>query len=862
MSIRNRDVLVVDPVANSIPNRGVARLWRPDCNQDWDTLEWELQSFVCEGEFEFGLDHILEHVLVHQKQNMMPAVWVSGAFGTGKSHLLSVIRWLWNDRRLPSGSSPRALVSTTSLIDRRLDELSAVSEGMGGAWSAAGSLGDLTSLSCRLAFLAVIFDSAGLPRQYIPARLAIWLKRKGFYERVRSAVEGAGKDFNRELSTLYFSPVLARALIDANAGFGETVHAVRAALQAQFPETDEVSLDEMLDVLEQVLQMQSNVSDKLPLTVVVLDEVQQFIDGDSVKALHLQQIVEGCSSRFGSQVLIVACGQRPLAEIPGLERLRDRFAIGVKLSGSDAEAVARNVLLQKTPGMISALGALLDSAMEGAFGSRISSMLTSEGSALSACYPLLPSRLNIWAQSTPPNFGAVRRLLLLVQDAVRSSSELRLGHIVGADYAYWHESSHWLQAGIMTDESDALICALDDGTADGKLRARVCALLVLMSCLNRRESRAPHIAVDSSSIGDMLTEEIGVDNTPLQVDVMRVVDRLIGEGIVVDGETGLYLKSEGAPGGGTSTGEVLPAPDSRDLSSETPARDYAAGDTIGGRFEVEGVLGSGGFSKVYRVRDVVEDEERALKLFDNAAGYNAVRREISALRKVDHANVVKVFWADRTDAGEWYLIMEYIDGELLAEYATGKKQLRDREAIDVALDVLSALTAIHPDGERLDELFRKKREGEVSGDEYDEWMSLSENALVHRDIKPQNIMLTQSGAKLLDFNIASRVGDPVRTVSGTPPYQPPGADLTRWDVSTDLFAVGVTLYELLCDGQHPYPQARPTLDVEPRDPRQFRKDLNETLADFLMRACASDRSTRFQTATEMKAALESARASL
>jgi len=312
----------------------------------------------------------------------------------------------------------------------------------------------------------------------------------------------------------------------------------------------------------------------------------------------------------------------------------------------------------------------------------------------------------------------------------------------------------------------------------------------------------------------------------------------------------------------TADGEVLPAPDPRDVSSKTPARDYTAGDTIGGRFEVEEVLGSGGFSKVYRVRDVVEGEERALKLFDNAAGYDAVRREISALRKVHHPNVVKVIWADRTDQSEWYLIMEYIEGELLAEYATGKKQLRDREAIDVALDVLSALTAIHPDSERLDALDQKKREGEITGDEYEELMSLSENALVHRDIKPQNIMLTRSGAKLLDFNIASRVGDPVRTVSGTPPYQQPDADLTRWDVSTDLFAVGVTLYELLCDGEHPYPQARPTLDVEPRDPRQFRKDLNDTLADFLQRACASDRTTRFQTAAEMKAALEVSRASL
>jgi len=319
---------------------------------------------------------------------------------------------------------------------------------------------------------------------------------------------------------------------------------------------------------------------------------------------------------------------------------------------------------------------------------------------------------------------------------------------------------------------------------------------------------------------------------------------------------------EAQPANGPSAGEVLPAPDPEDVSSKTPARDYAVGDTIGGRFEVEELLGNGGFSKVYRVRDVVEGEERALKLFDNAAGYDAVRREISALRKVNHPNVVKVIWADSTDSGEWYLVLEYVNGEVLSDYSCGEKHLPDRAAVDVAMDVLDALVAIHPDSPRLDALADKERNGELSEREFEEYMSMSETALVHRDIKPSNIILTRSGSKLLDFNIASRVGDPVKTISGTPPYQPPDADLTLWDVSTDLFAVGVTLYELLCDGKHPYPQARPMPDVTPRDPRAFRKDLNGELADFLSKACTSGRAERFGTASDMREALASVRAQL
>lgn len=320
----------------------------------------------------------------------------------------------------------------------------------------------------------------------------------------------------------------------------------------------------------------------------------------------------------------------------------------------------------------------------------------------------------------------------------------------------------------------------------------------------------------------------------------------------------LRMESE-EKAGETRKTPSLPIPEPDEVTTETAARHYAPGDEIDGRFQVLEVLGEGGFSRVYKVIDLVEGEERALKLFENAAGYEAVRREIGALRKIHHPNVVTVFWADKTSDGDWYLVSEFIDGEPLDEYTSGHRHLRDREAIDVALDVLDALVAIHPDAVRLSELEEKRQLGELSQDEYYEMQELQEHGLVHRDIKPLNIILTRQGAKLLDFNIASRVGDPVKTLSGTPPYQAPDADYTRWDVTTDLFAVGVVLYELLCNGEHPYPGGKPMVGEAVIDPRSMRPDLSADLAKFLVKACAPDRSERFATALEMKEALEQVR---
>ena len=374
----------------------------------------------------------------------------------------------------------------------------------------------------------------------------------------------------------------------------------------------------------------------------------------------------------------------------------------------------------------------------------------------------------------------------------------------------------------------------------------------------RRAGPPPSLERDDlpEELRDLVIGLLAPDRDQRPASAAEVVERL-------EGLRAAWTARRTAAGPTRRDSQSLPAPDPAEVRSSVGAKaaEYAVGDVIEGRFEILGILGDGGFSKVYRVRDDVEGEERALKLFDNAAGYEAVRREIGALRKIHHRNVVEVFWADRTSLGDWYLITEFIEGEPLDEFMTGPRRLRDREAVDVALDLLDALVAFHPDS-RLKQLDAKRRDSDLSEAEFHEWMELKDKALVHRDIKPLNIMLTRTGAKLLDFNIASRVGDPVYTQSGTPPYQPPDAGLTRWDVSTDLFAVGVVLYQLLCDGEHPYPNSRPMLDEPVIDPRTIRPDLNPDLAEFLIKACASANVDRFSTAAEMQLALDKVRAEL
>lgn len=277
-------------------------------------------------------------------------------------------------------------------------------------------------------------------------------------------------------------------------------------------------------------------------------------------------------------------------------------------------------------------------------------------------------------------------------------------------------------------------------------------------------------------------------------------------------------------------------------------------ELFAGKFKLGKELGRGAFSVVYEATDFVEGP-MAVKIIDSPGSFDRVRREVAVLRMIRHPNVVQVYSTGRTDDQRFYIASELVKGTVVQEFVEDPdKRLADEEAVRLVGELLSALISIHPDETRIEEL----RSGEMSPAEFTELQGLQEAGFVHRDVKPSNMILSDAGVlKLFDFNIASSVGDPVVTQSGTGPYQPPDASFDSWDVGTDLFAAGVVLYQLLtCE--HPYKRMQPRADEDPRDPRVFRPELSPALGKFLLRATGPRGQGRFASAKEMQAALESA----
>lgn len=250
-------------------------------------------------------------------------------------------------------------------------------------------------------------------------------------------------------------------------------------------------------------------------------------------------------------------------------------------------------------------------------------------------------------------------------------------------------------------------------------------------------------------------------------------------------------------------------------------------------YTIYGNIGSGGYSQVYKVKHNLRSNTiYALKVFNESVHASTVIDEYDALKELKHPNIVQFCWNGSLSNGQFYTLMEYLEGENLKEYAKGDKRLPVHRIYQVAKDILSALVE----------------------------MQKKQPPIFHRDIKPQNIVW-DSGSRfvLIDFNVASAVTDDKEHV-GTHPYLAPDLiaenSKVNWDKSADAFALGVTLYELACKA-YPWagPLKMPIVGKEPIPPKSHNPKLSTAFADFMLKALGTRRANRFADAEEMYNAL-------
>jgi eukaryotic-like serine/threonine-protein kinase len=265
------------------------------------------------------------------------------------------------------------------------------------------------------------------------------------------------------------------------------------------------------------------------------------------------------------------------------------------------------------------------------------------------------------------------------------------------------------------------------------------------------------------------------------------------------------------------------------------------GDTFAGRYKIVAILGRGGMGSVYRAHDVKSDLERALKVLhatvDDPSAAVRFKREIEILSRIDHPAVVRI--SDWGVAGDrMYFASELLDGEDLRQHLRRRMVLPPPEVAQVGARLAAALAVAHAHG------------------------------VVHRDIKPHNVMVCNDGTlKLLDFGIARGKGIDMNTVTtsgvmvGTPEYMSPeqfGAG--RVDARSDIYSLGILLYELT-SGEVPFGGDTPIAlgikhhTAQPAPIRGSQPNVPAWLERIILKCLEKDPANRFLTAADLAAEL-------
>lgn len=544
----NREIYLHDPLTSRLANNGVAQVKDDLSKAALDTLEYELRTFVCDGAYAAGMEKILDAYIQNVKSNgEQPGVWISGFFGSGKSHLAKMLRTLWTNQKLNDGNYARSLVDLPSNIAAQFDELSTLASQHQGLHAASGTLGAGAGEQVRLAFLGIIFKSAGLPEQYHLARFVMWLKEEGVLEQVQTYItENAkakeGRDpWAHELKNLHVSPIMGNALLQALPGFASDVKEVRDMLRAQYKIVDDVTNDEMVTAIMDTL----SVNGELPLTLVVLDEVQQYIGDDVKKAFDVQEVVETCSGngRLKSKLLFVATGQSALSGMANLNRLMGRFQVPVQLEDTDVDSVIRKVILQKKETARPQIQNIIDNEL-GEISRHLRGSIIEHNKDdekwMVADYPLLPVRRRFWERVLPAldktgTGSQLRNQLRVVHEATKVTAEYPLGYVVPADYIYDQIATKLLNSGVIGKDIYETISRLKGGDSDQKLQARILALILLISKLPNDIEYG--IAATADTLSDLLLENLLEGKHELRAKVPKLLIQLVDDGLIMPMQT-------------------------------------------------------------------------------------------------------------------------------------------------------------------------------------------------------------------------------------------------------------------------------------------------------------------------------------
>lgn len=269
--------------------------------------------------------------------------------------------------------------------------------------------------------------------------------------------------------------------------------------------------------------------------------------------------------------------------------------------------------------------------------------------------------------------------------------------------------------------------------------------------------------------------------------------------------------------------------------------DRYVGKRLDGRYEIQEIIGVGGMAVVYKAHDNVEDRTVAIKILkeefvSNDEFIRRFKNESKAIAILSHPNIVKVYDVSFGDLIQ-YIVMEYIDGITLKEYIERQGSLRWKDAVYFTIQILKGLQHAHDKG------------------------------IVHRDVKPQNIMVLRDGTiKVTDFGIARFARNEQRTITdkaiGSVHYiSPEQARGEKTDEKADIYSVGVMLYEMLT-GQLPF-EAESAVSVaimqlqrDPKLPTEINSSVPLGLEQITMHAMQKNTDRRYQSAAEMLCDLE------